>query len=250
MRYLGSKKRFMKHLLPIIEERLTDENMLFVDMCTGGANVVSEVDWPHKWAVDNNEYLIAMWKSIQDRVLAGGDGWKKYIPSEVSEETYHKAKQCYINGDDSMDPGLVGYILSSCSFGSAWANGYARYNPNKGENHILEAYNNIVCQVENFKHLEGTQFICCSYDELSFPENTLIYVDPPYATTKKYMHDFTHQKFYEWCRRMKRKGHTLLISEYDMPEEFKCVWSMEKKDGLGRKAGQRQNTRVEKLFTI
>lgn len=250
MRYAGSKKKFMKHLLPIISEHLKDEDTLFVDMCTGGANVVSEVDWHNKWAVDNNEYVIAMWKRIQELNAQGGDAWREWIPSEVSEETYLKAKDTYINSSGGMEPGLVGYILSSCSFGSAWANGYARTNVARGENHILEAYNNICRQVENFKNLQDTTFICCSYDELTFPKNTLIYVDPPYATTKKYMHDFAHQQFYEWCRKMKRKGHTLLISEYDMPYDFKCIWSMEKKDSLGRRKGQRQNIRIEKLFTL
>lgn len=31
-------------------------------------------------------------------------------------------------------------------------------------------------------------------------------------------------------------------------DDFECIWQMEKKDGLGRKKGKKQNTKVEKLF--
>ena len=40
------------------------------------------------------------------------------------------------------------------------------------------------------------------------------------------------------------------MSEYDAPDDFECIWQMEKKDGLGRKSGKKQNTKVEKLFRL
>ena len=38
------------------------------------------------------------------------------------------------------------------------------------------------------------------------------------------------------------------MSEYDAPDDFECIWQMEKKDSLGRQKGKKQNTKVEKLF--
>lgn len=40
----------------------------------------------------------------------------------------------------------------------------------------------------------------------------------------------------------------LYISEYDAPDDFECIWQMEKKDGLGTQKGKKQNIKVEKLF--
>ena len=47
MRYCGSKRKFMKELLPIIMED-TNENTLFVDIFGSGMNVVSEVTLEQK----------------------------------------------------------------------------------------------------------------------------------------------------------------------------------------------------------
>lgn len=62
MRYCGSKRKFMKELLPIIMED-TNENTLFVDVFGGGMNVVSEVPLEQKIANDNNLYVVSLWKA-------------------------------------------------------------------------------------------------------------------------------------------------------------------------------------------
>ena len=43
---------------------------------------------------------------------------------------------------------------------------------------------------------------------------------------------------------------TVLISEYNMPEEFKCIWQKETKANFdsNRTAGDKNNIRTEKLF--
>ena len=72
MRYCGSKRRFMKELKPILMEHLKDEKkQLFVDAFCGGANVVCEVDWPNKWAIELNRYVYALWVHLQKY---GADG--------------------------------------------------------------------------------------------------------------------------------------------------------------------------------
>jgi hypothetical protein len=39
------------------------------------------------------------------------------------------------------------------------------------------------------------------------------------------------------------------VSEYSAPDDFKCIWSAEKKDGMGTtKFGCKQKTKIEKLF--
>ena len=51
MRYCGSKRKFMKYLLPILTKDM-DENTLFVDLFSGGMNVVCEIPSEVKVAVE------------------------------------------------------------------------------------------------------------------------------------------------------------------------------------------------------
>ena len=44
------------------------------------------------------------------------------------------------------------------------------------------------------------------------------------------------------------KDNIVLISEYDMPDEFECIWEQEVKNSLGSGVNKTNNNRVEKLF--
>ena len=60
------------------------------------------------------------------------------------------------------------------------------------------------------------------------PANSLIYCDPPYKGTTRYATgSFDHDKFWQWCRDMSDSGHIVFVSEYNAPDDFKCIWSME-----------------------
>jgi DNA adenine methylase len=172
----------------------------------------------------------------------------KNIPTEVSEEMYNDVKSDYINHTNKYEDYIIGYVGTCCSFGGSWFNGYARFNPNKNEDHIKEAYNGLKKQVENFIGLKKTVFLHCTYDRVLLHKNDIVYCDPPYASTKKYESDFDNDAFWEWAREASKKVKKLYISEYDAPSDFKCIWQMEKKDSLGTQKGKKQNTKVEKLF--
>lgn len=78
-------------------------------------------------------------------------------------------------------------------------------------------------------------------------EKVVIYCDLP--STKKYETDFDNDAFWEWARKMSKEGHYVYVSEYEAPSDFKCIWQMKKKDGMGTtKTGGKQNIKVEKLF--
>jgi DNA adenine methylase len=98
--------------------------------------------------------------------------------------------------------------------------------------------------------LKDVEFICSDYSNLIIPNNSIIYCDSPYRDTKKYSNSgkFNHEEFYEWCRNKKIEGHTIFISEYNMPNDFKCVWEKEVKMKLDAKSNS--EIRVEKLFTL
>ena len=130
MRYCGSKRRFMKYLLPILTKDM-DENTVFIDLFGGGMNVVCEIPCDYKVAVDYNKYVIALWKELQENGM-------KNIPTDVTEEMYNDVKNCYLNKTYKYKDFIIGYVGTCCSFGGSWFNGYARFNPNKNEDHIKE----------------------------------------------------------------------------------------------------------------
>ena len=166
---------------------------------------------------------------------------------------YNNIKESYINNDKRYPDYLIGFVGSCCSYGGAWFNGYAKFNVKKNEDHIKEAYSGLKKQVDNFKNIESTLFLLDTYhslgDKIYIPNDSVIYCDPPYFETKKYESDFDHIGFWEWVRMMSRRGIKVYVSEYTAPDDFKCIWSVKKHDGMGStKNGQKQNIKTEKLF--
>jgi DNA adenine methylase len=69
--------------------------------------------------------------------------------------------------------------------------------------------------------------------------------------TKKYESDFDHFVFWHWARQKSIDGYKVLVTEYNAPDDFKCIWQAKKKDGMGTtKTGNKQNTKIEKLFVL
>ncbi len=247
MRYCGSKARFIKKMLPILTSKLDKENGIFVDAFGGGMNVISEIDCNSKVAIDNNRYVISLWKHLQEHGM-------KDIPMELTREEYFDIKENYLNHEDKYPDFLTGYVGTCCSYGGAWFNGYAGYNPKRNEDHIKEAYINLEKHVTFFKNLDKTRFIYDDYYSAArwyFSPNTIIYCDPPYASTKKYERDFDNLAFWQWVREVHSRVKEIYISEYEAPKDFKCIWSKKKADGMGTCcAGGKTNIKVEKLFKL
>jgi DNA adenine methylase len=242
MRYSGSKTRYIKDIVPIVTKNLK-EGQYYVEPFVGGASTFSAVNHPLKIGNDSNKHVIDMWNFFKK----GGKP-----PKFIKKEIYNSIRDDYRNRTMKYPSHLIGYVGNACSYGGAWWNGYANYNPNKNENHIIEAYNGTIKQLNNFKYFSNSLFLNKNYEDLEIPKNSIIFADPPYANTKKYCDkDFNHKKFWDWCRKMKNDGHTIFISEYSAPPDFICVWEKKKKDGMGTTLkGAEQNIKIEKLFTI
>ena len=92
MKYLGSKRRIAKDILPIILDGIR-EGDYFMDAFCGGCNLLDKVpDTFKRIANDKNEYLIAMWKRLQQ-----GDRFMETI----SMDLYVKARETYRKEDFS-----------------------------------------------------------------------------------------------------------------------------------------------------
>lgn len=247
MKYMGSKARFTKDILPIIlKERLP--NQCFVDLFTGGANVVSLVDG-NRIANDKNKYLIAMFKGLQQNM---------YRPTEITKDLYDVARDIYygkatgFNHLMLMDDFMVGWIgwMGSAN-GRFFDGGYSgKSNTKIGtiRDYIKEAINNIEKQIPQ---LNGIEFYDLHYKDVVIPDNSIVYCDIPYEKTKQYSTSkgFNHLEFWDYARKLSTEGHSFFVSEYNAPSDFRCIWQKEAKSSLsanGQIGGNKCST--EKLF--
>jgi DNA adenine methylase len=100
--------------------------------------------------------------------------------------------------------------------------------------------------IKQSKNIQWVKFIHSSYWDLEIPKESIIYCDIPYKWTAKYkwVGEFNYEEFYKWCREKKKEWHTIFISEYNMPDDFKIVWQQEIVNNLNNKKA------TEKLFTL
>mgnify|MGYP003632381942 CR=1 FL=1 len=235
MKYMGSKNRFAKELLPIILKDRTD-GQYYVEPMVGGANIIDKVDG-NRLGADFNEYLSEMWVALTN-------GW---MPKQhYTKDEYTDIK----NYKNNYPKYLVGYVGINCSYSGKWFGGYAGITETKGgvRDYQKEAYNNVNKQL---KDLKNVTFMHSDYKNLEIPNNSIIYCDPPYEGTTKYKDDFNHNEFWDWCRAKTIQGHKVFISEYNAPKDFECVWEKETKSSLsanGKSGGNKVST--EKLFKL
>lgn len=230
MVYMGSKNRIAKELIPIITEKLKP-NQWYVEPFVGGANMIDKIEHPYKLGADNNKYLIALLEAVQNG---------QELPEHITKDEYIAVK----TNKDNYPDWYVGFVGFVCSFRAKFFGGYSGYYTTKTgiqRNYIKERISNILKQ-----NLDGIKLVCSSYDALDIPANSIIYCDPPYNGTTKYKDSFDSDKFWQWCRDKVKEGHTVYVSEYNAPEDFKCIWEKQINSNLGGTA----KTATEKLFTI
>ena len=238
MRYVGSKNRLAKELVPIIQSYITDETKGYLEPFVGGANMIDKIECNNKFGCDIHEELIELLKYIQDT--------NNILPKTITEEEYNKVRL----NKDKYEKWYVGFVGFCATFGAKYFGGYARGFKNDKitpRDMAVEGIKNIEKQRKN---LQNIKFKCCSYDEINKNiKDFVIYCDPPYKGTLKYTTDFDYDKFYKWCKEMS-KNNIVLISEYWMPEEFECIW--EKKTTVridsNKKSKDKKMERTEKLF--
>ena len=85
MKYMGSKSRIAKYIVPILQKTIDDNNIEgYLDCFCGGCNIIDKIKCKHKIASDKNKYLIA----LLDYVKNDGELYK-----EVDKELYDKAQE-------------------------------------------------------------------------------------------------------------------------------------------------------------
>lgn len=239
MKYMGSKSRIKKEIVPIIN-RLIEENAIenFVDLFCGGCNIVDSVVCNNRFANDKSTPLIELFKGVVYE--------NKPLPDSVSRELYSKVREHH--KDDTYEQWFIGAVGFLASYnGRFFDGGFAKPNISKDgkvRDYYNEAKRNLLKQTEILK---GVQFSNLDYAEFKIPDNSLVYCDIPYQNTKQYNTSigFDYDKFWNFVKETS-KNHIVLVSEESSPSEFTVVWQQEVTRTQNNRSRQKA---VEKLFT-
>lgn len=230
MKYMGSKARLKKHIIPIINA----SGRVYYEPFAGGMNMIDGVlDAKERFANDRNKYVIAAFEALCS-------GWH---PEFITREHYNELKK--LNGDDH----LIGWAGIACSYSGKWFGGYAGIVETRGgrRDYQAEAIKNAIKQVKN---LNGVTFSCLNYDEMNISDGSVVYCDPPYAGTTGYSDSFDSNKFWGWVRNLSLRC-DVFVSEYNAPDDFDCIAEFSLSSSLsanGRYGGNKSSS--EKIFVM
>lgn len=242
MKYMGSKARHALEIKDAIYKEIKNfESNSYVEPFVGGANMICNI--PNisfkRYGNDINPFLVSMFQALQK-------GWLP--PDSIDEPTYKLAieNSKLTIGATLEEKALIGFIGIGCLYSGKWFGGYARGNDSKGNprNYCLESKKNVTNQMYR---LNDVIFTTGNYWEMEIPSKSIIYCDPPYEGTTKYKDSFDHQRFWLWCEQKIKDGHKVFVSEYNAPENWRCIWKKEVNSSLTKETGSKKG--IEKLFT-
>ena len=184
MRYMGSKNKISKYIVPIIQSYINSNIKGYIEPFIGGCNVIDKIQCNNKIGCDIHEELIELLKYVANL--------NNSIPDMISEEEYNNVK----NNKENYPKWYVGLVGFCSTFGAKYFGGYARSKKDKfdGEKSYL-ALKNLNKQRDN---LINIKFECCDFRDIKDISDYVIYCDPPYRNTTKYKTEtFPYEEFYD-----------------------------------------------------
>ncbi len=237
MRYLGGKNRIGRLIAQVLLLHFPSDtvNGYCEPFCGSLGVMVHMVNNGYKktLAYDNCKDVILLWKAIKK-------GTFEY-PENVSEIMWkeYKAQQ--------VPSAMRGYVGFGCSFGGQWFSGYInKYTKKSGRDLVDETKRLIEKKTPMIRKIN--QIGCKDYRKLHL-KGYLIYCDPPYQGTVKVgqLDSFDHSEFWDIMREWSKEN-IVIISEYNAPKDFKCIWK--KKTNISLCKQTKASGSVEKLFTL
>lgn len=245
MRYVGSKAKYSKQIVPILQKIIDDGKMdTYIEPFVGGANVIDKIKCKDRYGFDIDPLPIELLKIAQKKP----EIFEK-LPKTISKEHYYFIRD---NGQYVATEWYKAAVLMFASYNARVYGGCYGATATTKEGKVRDYWNE---SIENFKkqipQLEGIFFGAIDYSSVTKvvaprPNKTLIYCDPPYQSGIGYKDKFNHEEFWEWVRDMS-KIYTVVVSEETAPEDFVAIWQSESRSHMNYK---KTKTKVEKLFIL
>lgn len=239
MVYQGSKNRLAKELVPIIQKYIDDNNIkIYIEPFVGGANMIDKIHCEKRIGTDLNKNVVTLLKYIQEHPDI------PIAPEDVSFEHYADVRSN--QHTNKYPPEYVSLIGYCASYGGRYFDGgYGR--DARGDRCVYkERLKNLKEQAPLLKNIRFGSFGYLDYEPSKY-KGCLFYLDPPYRNTKQYAKNIIdYDKFYDWCKELS-KNNIVLISEFYMPDNFRCIWEKERK--ILQKSDRKQGEiKTEKLY--
>ena len=226
MRYLGSKHTLSAELVPFIKKALEVFPMgKYIEPFVGGANMIDKVNHHTRIGYDANPYLIALLKEAQAQSEA-----LRYSGC-ISRDAHSYVK----SNKEQFQQWYVGAMGLFPTRLNLWM---APYKQDRPVQRFSSAIKNLLKQ-----NLNQIKLVNCDYKNIPIGKGNVIYCDPPYKSFDYYKMPFNHDEFYDWVR-LASKNNIVLVSEYEMPGDFTCIWQKSVRPRINGRLGKK----VEKLF--
>ena len=238
MKYVGSKSKIAKYIVPIIQ-KFIDENDIewYVEPFVGGANIIDKINCKHRYGFDIDNLVIDLYNATQSCPLL-----LKQLPETISRELFYDVRDKKVTCPSWVRSAILLFASYNARVYGGCYGAFAKTKDGKIRNYYQEAINNYKKQLPS---LQGVEFHQMDYKDLEV-ENCVVYCDPPYAEGIGYKDKFNQEEFWNWVREISKKN-IVLVSENNAPDDFECIWSMETKTHLNNR---NKLVKVEKLFKL
>ena len=226
MRYVGSKRVLAKEIVPFINKALEIfPDGKYIEPFVGGCNMITQVDHHTTIGYDANKYLIALLKEAKTNP-------ENLTQAQcISRNAYKYVK----NNKDLFHSWYVGAMGFLPTYSNKWM---GTYFDDTNPGYFSGSTRSLLKQ-----DLTRIELINADYKNIPIGKGNVIYCDPPYKIYDYYGMPFNHDEFYAWVRNIS-KDNIVIVSEYEMPSDFSCIWQKEVKPQINHKARKR----FEKLF--
>lgn len=200
--YIGNKYQIMQQLLDIFPDNINT----FVDVFSGGCDVITNVSAKNKIAIDVNSYTMDIMREFQSHSL---EDILKFIYhridefqlSKTNEEGYLKYREAYNNNLEYHTP-LDLYTLSRFSFHFTMRfNNDLKMNAGFGRgfsNFSSRQQRSIVQFHKDIQSVELLTMDFKQYDFSSLGKDDFIYFDPPYLITNNVYNNGVERAWQRW----------------------------------------------------
>lgn len=218
-KYYGGKSRYAKKMIPIIEKYANGHCTYIEPFCGWGSMLSYVIDQnifnKHIASDANESIVIFLYETSRGLFIP---------PKDVSEETYNTLK------NEKLPSALQAFVGICYSFEGIWFRKYSvKYDPKHFESRD-QFPKKIMQRITKLKNVE---FKHALYQDYANHTDCFFYLDPPYKSRgEKYKYNdgskipFDTDEFWEFARKLS-ENNTVVISEYEAPDDFEEIWNMD-----------------------